>query len=202
MKRGHALWLGRFQPPTIAHLAMARSILNEWNQLTIGVVHDSPRPNYVDPKWEEFLRRTSETTFSSGKNPFTPEEVLRMWTACLREQRLESMVNIRSMPQIAYQEHFNSEFDPTKLDFIEVTLEEGDTEIDRYRQLAFQQLIGRPISYVYPPFKLHNSKIRSLMLGGGHDWEEFIPRGAYEVFVEIDGPRRIAEAMKEFGQWP
>ncbi|MDO8513430.1 MAG: hypothetical protein Q7S37_02930 [bacterium] len=195
MKRKYALWLGRFQPPTIAHLITVKTILKEWNKLIIGIVHRSPRPDYVDPKWEIFLRRTAKSTLVVGKNPFTTEEVARMWTACLREQYLESKVNIKSMPQIAYQPRFNEEFDPKKVDFIEVTLTEDDTEIDKDREYAFSHLIGRPIFYVSPPFKLHNTDIRSLVLRGGHQWEEFIPVGAYTVFTEIDGPRRMAETQ-------
>lgn len=196
MKSDHALWLGRFQPPTIAHLATARTILNEWNRLTIGIVHSSSRPGHtepIDPKWKAFLERTAEVPFASGKNPFTSEEVSRMWVACLREQHFENRVSIKPMPQIAYQPHFNEEFEPALFNFIEVKLESGDAEVDRDRQLAFSHLIGRPISYVSPPFKLHNSEIRSLVLQGRRQWEEFIPPGAYTVFIEIDGPRRMAD---------
>lgn len=198
MKSNHALWLGRFQPPTIAHLATARTILNEWNRLTIGIVHSSLQSGYVepvDPKWEVFLKRTAETSLASGKNPFTPEEVSRMWVACLREQHFEDKVSLKPMPQIAYQPRFNEEFDPNLFNFIEVKLESGDAEVDRERQLAFSHLLGRPISYVSPPFKLHNSEIHLLVLQSGRRWEEFVPFGAYTVFVEIDGPRRMADAQ-------
>lgn len=198
MKSDQALWLGRFQPPTIAHLATAQTILNEWNRLTIGIVHSSLQSGHgelVDPKWEVFLKRTAETSFASGKNPFTPEEVSRMWIACLREQHFENRVSTKPMPQIAYQPCFNEEFEPLLFNFIEVKLEGDDAEVDRDRQLAFSHLIGRPISYISPPFKLHNSEIRSLVLRGGRRWEEFIPLGAYSVFVEINGPCRMVEAQ-------
>lgn len=188
----HSLWLGRFQPPTIAHLATVKTILNEWKRLTIGIVHASSRPGGIDPKWEPFLRRTSEVSFSAGKNPFTPDEVSRMWTACLVEQRLKSRVAVIPLPQVAYQPDFNRKFPPSKFDFVEVRLVGSDTEFDRDRQVAFSHLVGRPVSYISPPFKLHNAEIRKLVRDERREWREFIPQGAYEIFVEIDGPRRIA----------
>src|SRR5262249_34451626 len=164
-------------------------ILNEWKRLTIGVVHASPRPQNVDPKWEPFLRRTAEVSLRSNKNPFTAEEVSRMWIACLVAHRLKSRVTVSTMPQVAYQPNFNRTYPIAKFDFIEVRLTDSDTEFDTDRQLAFSHLVGRPISYVTPPFKLHNTEIRRIIREGQRQWHEFIPPGAYELFIEMDGPR-------------
>lgn len=194
LKRPEALWLGRFQPPTITHMANVKLILEMWQKLTIGVVYGTARPPNIDSRWDDFLRQTTTITLVSWKNPFLSDEVIRMWEAGLEKAGYHDRVNLFAMPQVAHQTDFNVRFPPSRMDFVEVDFGEAALEIDRRRSEVFQNLLDRKIWGIKAPFILHNTEIRHRVLNGGQSWEEFLPEGTYEVFLEIKGPERIAHS--------
>lgn len=186
-----AFWAGRFQPPTKAHLITAQCIFEKWERLMIGIVHQSPAPKSVDPKWLAYLARPESNTLLSEKNPFLPEEVTEMWGRALEHIGHRSRVTLATMPRIAYQADFNSRFPKSQFDFVEVTPDESDSSFDWLRGATFEQLLERQVHYVSPPFKLHNAKIRSLIAKRLCAWCDVLPPGCYEVFVAIGGPSRV-----------
>lgn len=186
-----AFWVGRFQPPTNAHLLTAQCILEKWRQLVIGIVHQSPAPKSVDPKWLVYLAKPESNTLQNEKNPFLPEEVTEMWSRALERIGHRNRVTLVTMPRIAYQTDFNSRFPKSQFDFVEVTPNESDSSFDWLRGMTFEQLLERQVHYISPPFKLHNAQIRSLIAKGSCAWSDVLPSGCYEVFVAIGGPSRL-----------
>ena len=123
---------------------------------------------------------------------FTPEEVRRMWNGWITHANLGSRVACSLTPRPCFPE-FNLEYPRSNYDMVYPSMHESDSEGDRVKNSLFPQLLDRPIFLIDPPFRLHNTQIRELV-AAGHRWEEFIPEGAYEVFVEISGATRISAA--------
>lgn len=186
-----ALWLGRFQPPTIGHLIAALSILGRWEKLTIGIVHRDNKKHEADEKWSEYLGAASDITDSPGRNPFSPQEVFDMWNATIQSYGLENRVQLRNMARAAFQPNFNGEYHPNRYDLVDIALTLHDPETDRNRKNAFAKLIDRPITYVLTPFKIHVSDLRQLAKDDMGMWETYLPEGAREVFARIGGAKRM-----------
>lgn len=187
-----ALWLGRFQPPSIGHLTAVLAILARWELLTIGVVHRSDITVKVDPKWKTYLDDTQNITQSIIRNPFQSEEVITMFKAILDAQRISHRVQFISMPQAAYQPLFNSIYPTQKYDFVDIALTSHDPETDHIRQKAFRNLLERPIEYIMTPWKIHVSEVRDRVVKSLTSWDEYIPAGGYKYFLGIDGPARMS----------
>ncbi len=189
--RKKALWVGRFQPPTIAHYTTLECILSQWEQVTIGIVHATPPPVDLNHDWDEYLENPVANTLTQEKNPFTGEEVMDMWSAALTPSRYLDRVTLVTMPRVPYQNNFDLEFPKTEFDFVEVTADTSDSQFDSVRRETFERLLKRQIYYVSPSFKLHNTQIRRLIAAGECSWKDVLPSGCFEKFLEIEGPMRI-----------
>lgn len=187
-----ALWFGRFQPPSIAHLAMLETILKTWEKLTIAVIFNSPRPVGVDSKWAMYLSASDNTVYTPEKNPFAPQEIVAMWEACIQIHSLAERVTVIATPRPQYID-LNTQFPPEKFDYVLTEITKEDSAMDKLRDTIFPQLLGREVVYVKPPFKLHNSEIRRLVFSGEKDWQDFVPVGAYEAFIGMNGPARMSK---------
>lgn len=71
--RKQALFHGRFQPPSIGHVATVEAILAEWEHLTIGVVYNSPRPITIDSRLDDYIAKVDIASYGPGQNPFRPD---------------------------------------------------------------------------------------------------------------------------------
>lgn len=186
-----ALWIGRFQPPTIGHIIATLAILSRWKKLTIGIVKDSECPQNIDAKWIKYLKEHAGTVESISKNPFKANEVINMWICILKEYSLEDRVELTSMPRVAYQEKFNQNFLPSKYDIVDIELSDPDPKKDYLRQKAFRIALKRKIFYVKVPLKIHVTQIKNMVHTNKGSWKEFLSKNEYEYFVKISGPQRI-----------
>lgn len=194
--REHALFQGRFQPPSIAHLSTVKTILNEWKNVTIGIVYNSPRPDNLDLRLQEYLDKVDVRSYGPGKNPFTREEVMEMWVRCLEAEGLADRVTCVFIKRQEFETDFEILYPSDKIDLVLPESASGDTETDKLRREIYAIVYTRKIFYVKPPVQIHNSKIREIIASGRGNWAQFIPPGAYETFLEMEGPRRIDEAEK------
>ncbi len=195
--RDHALLHGRFQPPSIGHAAMVAVTLQEWDRITIGVVHDSERPNAIDPRFVDYANIVDAESYGIARMPFSADEVSAMWQAYLEHERIAERARCISCKRIEYDPSFNSDHPADRYDLVWPDLTSEDAATDRMRDALFQEVLRRPIFHVRPTLKLHNSLIRRLIASGRSTWDQFIPPGAYEVFREIDGHRRMDVAIRE-----
>lgn len=197
MYTGSALFQGRFQPPTVAHFCTVETILTRWNTVIIGVVRNTPTPEWFDPKWDAYLAASQKTSYGPGKNPFTAEEVKKMWDACIRDRLLNHRVRCDIIMRPYFDPCFNDTYPPERVTLVRPAWGAGDTDMDEMRGKIFPELLKRKIAHVEPSFKLHNTEIRTMIHAGHVSWEEIIAPGAYDVFIQVRGPARISAAMQE-----
>ena len=188
--RKQALWLGRFQPPTIAHLATLQEILRFWEKVVVGVIVRSSGNVPPDSPWKQFLDSTASQAVATWKNPFTGDEIVRLWMDSIVGEVSSGRVIFVTMPQVAHQLDFSSRFPKETYDFVEVEYGSDSTESDRLRLQTFASLLERSIHFVQSPLILHNTEIRHLV-SSGKSWTEFIPQGALETFTELNGASRL-----------
>ncbi len=189
-----ALFTGRFQPPSVAHVATARAILERWQSLVIGVSDPNlgVRRELFD-RWSTHIDATKDG-FSPARYLFESREVIRMWAAWITAAGLAHRVSCDAIPRPIFAE-FSLMFPPEDYDFVVPRVQADSTPAERHRKARFPELLGREVFEVSPSFVLHNSEIRRLVLEG-RSWSEFLPAGTFDVFVEIGGPARIAAAEK------
>lgn len=192
--RDRALFQGRFQPVSVGHAATLAAILQSWQHVTIGVVYDSPRPAGVNPRFDEYLAKVETKSYSRGRNPFLSTEIQDMWQAHIERMRLMDRVNCILVKRLEYELDFASLFPATEVDLVWPELSDGDHETDVLRHNLYPTVLGRPIYYVKPVFKMHNSRIREHAQSGRMSWSDYIPAGSYDVFRSIDGATRMASA--------
>lgn len=188
--RSIGLFCGRFQPPSIAHVATAVTILEEWQALVIAISKPSSDLDY-DSAWQSYVTESNQRN-SNSHSIFSPAEVARMWnawtkSACLTE-RVECCIAER-----AFMRGFNRRFPPEIYDYVHPSPHESDSDGDKLRHELYPKLMGRPVFLVDPPFRLKNSKIRAEVRTGKRTWEASLPPGAIDVFFEINGPERMQE---------
>ena len=197
MKQSLALFQGRFQPVTIAHFCTVQTILAEWEAIIICVVYNSPKPTWFDPKWDDYIKESERTSYAPGKNPFTPEEVKEMWDACIISHSLSQRARCDITKRPYFDKEFDARYPPSKITLVRPIPKQGDANIDDLRGRIFPELLKREYRFVNPPFKLHNTDIIKMVLHEGASWGNFIPPGAYDVFLRIDGPARIETAYEK-----
>jgi hypothetical protein len=188
MSKRCGLFLGRFQPPTVAHLETVRTILKQWDNLTIAVVFNSLRPSEINPAWIDLLKTEDSDSYLQLKNPFYPAEVFRMWKECLKVEKLLLRVTVTKTRRPQFYP-FNKRFSPQEYDWISVAPPK-DNPGPQHRLQTYEELFGRKIWQARPSFQLHNTEIKKLV-SISYSWREFIPAGAFKVFMEIGGLHRL-----------
>lgn len=183
-----ALFTGRFQPPNKAHAHTVDKILLRWERLCIGISSSEKSKDY-DSKWESWVI-ASASRFGSNKLIFTPAEIVDMWYGHIRHAGLEKQVTCEIIPR-PHLRGFNALYPSDRYDMINPRPHSDDSEGDRIRHELFPELLKRRIWFVQPDFMLHNSEIFRRV----HDsasWKEFLTPGAYNVFLQLSGPERVA----------
>jgi nicotinamide mononucleotide adenylyltransferase len=194
MHSSTALFMGRFQPPSIAHWCTVETILQSWVRVVIVIVYNVAPPN-TRPEYKDLWQVFSSASYTPGKNPFTAEEVRDMWESCINAHDLSDCVSCRVIPRPEFNPgEFNTMFPPGEFELVRTERFANDAEIDVVRGAMFPELFRRPIGYVRPPFKLHNSEIRTRVSNGQGSWSDFIAPGAFETFQRLDGPARMRAA--------
>lgn len=188
MNKENALFLGRFQPPSTAHLETVQSILVQWKHLTIAVIYNTLRPAEIPPQWDDQLMSEDTTAYASPKNPLSSAEVSRLWRGCLETVGLLSRVAVVETKRPQFYP-FNERFPSDRFDWVALTLSSISAE-EATRRRMYEKMFCRKIHEVTPAFQLHNTEIKKLVRQG-RQWSEFVPRGAYEIFLEINGPSRL-----------
>ena len=185
--RQHALYQGRFQPPTKAHYSTLVAILEEWERVTIGIIYFLKKVPVVDPKWRDYAERVRRPVAS--ENPFSPEERVRLWEACLLNSGLSNRVSCTTCMPPHYDTELNSKFPPESVDYV-LPKSEPWEEKDFARERDLPGVLRRPILFVQPGLKMHISDIRRSIVRPA-DWETHLAPGTVELFREMDGPARL-----------
>lgn len=187
MRTKIALFPGRFQPVNIAHAATVETILAEWQNVTIAVATSSTDLDY-DERWRPYVE-ASRNRFAQKQAMFTPDEIKQMWDAWIEDRGLGARVLCVLAPRI-YLKDFSRRFPADLYDIVYPSSHLDDSEGDKHKYESFGQLLNREISFVDPPFRLHNTQIRNLIALRQRTWRDVLPPAAYQVFMSLDGPER------------
>lgn len=186
-----AIWVGRFQPPTLGHVVSLFVILSRYKNCKIGIVHYSKKPADIPEKWKSYVESAETILKDPLQNPFTPEEVLNMWSAVLNEFNVTDRVELIPMVRVAYQLDFNEKYPPNKVDFVDIALSNNDPQSDTSRQEAFQKNLDRKIILLKSPIKIHASNIRESMRDNTEKWVNFLPSSIIKIIQENNALKRI-----------
>ncbi len=190
--RKHALFHGRFQPPSIAHFETLGTILQKWELVTIGVVYAIPKPAWLDPKWNSYVEEVLQT-YTPARNPFSAHERVRMWNECIRHSNLTERVQCVAAPIPYFDESFSEEFPPEEYDFVKPEAEKHET-LDLLREQTTAQILNRSLFTVRPQWKLHVTEMRNLVSQGAQ-WHKFLAPGIGDVFSELNGNERMRDPI-------
>lgn len=184
-----AVLLGRFQPPTIAHAATVQCILTQWHKIIIGIVYHSPPPD--DFEYEKWGYTLNESSFDAIRNPFTPEEVHEMWKGYINSCNAADRISCQLTKRPHFTQQFNTIYPPDTTDIVCIRAPKGDPDYGR-QYTIFQKMFNRNVYFIDPPSPLHNTDIKRIIKLRHRSWQEYIPVGAYEVFVQINGHARVS----------
>jgi nicotinamide mononucleotide adenylyltransferase len=189
-RQGRALTFGRLTVITHGHLSFWREILTKWDSLVLGVLDIDglrsfrPQDDTVSP---EFYRQIVEKC-GPRRNPFSADERIRMLNGALAVAGLDDRVRpmLVPIPELNVAQ-INAMFPPAEVDVVTGDLTDP---FERQKIRELERLLERPIFNAQSAFRLHATDAKEKIRGGDH-WANFIPPGAYEVFLEIDGPARL-----------
>lgn len=185
-----ALFTGRFQPPSIAHAATAKTILTVWSSLIIGISVPVDGSEF-DPAWQPFLDATRDN-FGGSKAVFTPHEVQTMWKAWIAHAGVTKQVACELAPR-PHLPAFAERYPASQFDMVYPSPHESDSTGDQRRHELFPKLLGRKVFLVEPPFRLHNAQIKQDIRSSLRTWENSIAPGAFEIFMTLNGPMRMSQ---------
>lgn len=167
-----AILIGRFQPPHLGHLEVIKTILNEVDELIIGI--------------------GSAQESHTLENPFTAGERILMLVRMLSEAKLDlSRILIVPIPDVnnnaIWVSHVISFSPPfsvvyTRNPLVARLFKEAGYEVRSFPAYSRSEYQGR--------------EIRRRMLAG-ENWENLVPKSVAEVIKEINGEERIREISRD-----
>ena len=184
--RKYAVTFGRYNLVTNAHLNTVKTILREWQYLTIGVIDLTfQSPVQKNNEWRYFLEMCDKNCQSPGSFVFDIQEKIRMWKSTIEQSKLTRRVQVVSVKRPEYfNDEFNKSFPRSKYDLVFPQAKTESSEFDLLRNKAFSSILNRCVLYVNPTLTLHTTEIRA-KVESGETWEKFMPHGAYHTFREI-----------------
>jgi nicotinamide-nucleotide adenylyltransferase len=160
-------FIGRFQPYHFGHHEVIRQILDEVDELIIGI--------------------GSAQESHSIDNPFTAGERILMISRALDELDVKKKVYIIPLEDIyrnsLWVSHVRSMVPP-----FDVVFSNNPLVIRLFREAGFEVVRTK----MYRRVEYQGTEIRKRMLNGD-GWEELVPKPVVEVIREIDGIGRIKE---------
>jgi len=169
MRRG--FFIGRFQPYHFGHHEVIKRILEEVDELIIGI-GSAQESHTLD-------------------NPFTAGERVLMISKAIEELNTKKKIYIIPLEDIyrnsLWVSHVCSMVPP-----FDVVFSNNPLVGRLFREAGFKVVKTE----LYKRYEYQGKEIRKKMLNG-EDWEEFVPRSVAEIIKEIDGVSRIKEIAKK-----
>jgi len=162
------IYIGRFQPFHKGHLYAVKEVLNEVNELIIGI--------------------GSAQESHTIENPFTAGERMLMIRNALIEEGIDlCKIYIVPIPDIAMN-HVWVRYVSMLVPHFEIAFSNNPLVMRLFKEAGYKV---KPIP-LYDRTKFSGKKIRELMLKGGN-WEELVPQSVAKIIKEIDGISRLKE---------
>ena len=160
-------FVGRFQPYHLGHHEVVKNIINEVDELIIGI--------------------GSAQDSHTLENPFTAGERVLMIVRALEELKIDKRVYVIPLEDIyrnsLWVSHVCSMVPPFKVVY---------TNNPLVRRLFKEAGFEVRHTKMFNRNEYQGTEIRKKMLEGG-DWEKYVPKAVAEVIKEIDGISRIRE---------
>ena len=166
-----ALFIGRFQPYHLGHHEVIKNILNEVDELIIGI--------------------GSAQESHSLENPFTAGERVWMISKALDELKIEKKIYIipledikRNSLWVAHVKEMVPPFD---------VVYSNNPLVKRLFKEAGVEVRG---THLYNRVDYQGTEIRKKMING-ENWKKYVPKAVVEVIETIDGINRIKEIISK-----
>ncbi|AEA47996.1 nicotinamide-nucleotide adenylyltransferase [Archaeoglobus veneficus] len=160
-------FIGRFQPYHFGHHEVLRRILDEVDELIIGI--------------------GSAQESHTMDNPFTAGERILMISRAIEDMDVKKRVYIVPLEDIyrnsLWVSHVRSMVPP-----FDVVYSNNPLVIRLFKEAGVKVVSTK----LYRRFEYQGTEIRKRMLNGG-DWESLVPKPVVEVIKEIDGVGRIKD---------
>ncbi len=162
-----AFFVGRFQPYHLGHHEVIKHVLDEVDELIIGI--------------------GSAQESHSIENPFTAGERVLMIVRALEELNVKKRVYVIPLEDIyrnsLWVSHVCSMVPP-----FDVVYTNNPLVYRLFKEAGFEVRHTK----MYNRNEYQGTEIRKKMIEGG-DWERYVPKAVAEVIKEIDGISRIRE---------
>ncbi len=166
-----AFFIGRFQPYHLGHHEVIKNILNEVDELIIGI--------------------GSAQESHSLENPFTAGERVWMISKALDELKIEKKIYIipledikRNSLWVAHVKEMVPPFD---------VVYSNNPLVKRLFKEAGVEVRG---THLYNRVDYQGTEIRKKMING-ENWKKYVPKAVVEVIETIDGINRIKEIISK-----
>ncbi len=166
-----AFFIGRFQPYHLGHHEVIKNILNEVDELIIGI--------------------GSAQESHSLENPFTAGERVWMISKALDELKIEKKIYIipledikRNSLWVAHVKEMVPPFD---------VVYSNNPLVKRLFKEAGVEVRG---THLYNRVEYQGTEIRKKMING-ENWKKYVPKAVVEIIETIDGINRIKEIISK-----
>ncbi|MGY1946326.1 zeta toxin family protein [Nocardia asiatica] len=184
-----AVTFDRFQVVTIADLDTVATMLQNFPRLTIGILNLRP-PLPPPPQLPADLvlaHRELDRLSAEQHNPLSSQQRRTMWTAALTAAGLDDRVRVEEITDLS---EINARFPIEQFQLV-FAAERTDNTLDATAARLFAATLGRNATLVDAPMRYHQPDLAAMRRAGTEMWRRYIPRGALEVFLAVDGPDRV-----------
>ncbi|MGW5220935.1 hypothetical protein ACWEQA_24010 [Nocardia sp. NPDC004085] len=184
-----AVTFDRFQVVTIADLDTVATMLQSFPRLTIGILNLRPPlpPPPQLPAELVLAHRELDRLSAEQHNPLSGQQRRTMWTAALTAAGLDDRVRVEEITDLS---EINTRFPIEQFQLV-FAAERTDDTLDATAARLFAATLGRDATIVDVPMRYHQPDLAGMRRAGTETWRRYIPRGAWEAFLAVDGPDRV-----------
>ncbi|MBF6341633.1 zeta toxin family protein [Nocardia abscessus] len=184
-----AVTFDRFQVVTVADLDTVATMLQSYPRLTIGILNLRP-PLPPPPQLPADLvlaHRQLDRLSAEQHNPLSSQQRRTMWTAALTAAGLDERVRVEEVTDLG---EINARFPVEQFQLV-FAAERADDALDATAARLFAATLRRNATVVDAPMRYHQPDLAGMRRAGTEMWRRYIPRGAWEAFLAVDGPDRV-----------
>ena len=171
---------GRFQPFHKGHLAILLYILNNYDELWVGISNPLRRLPYNIENYEVSIKKSILEARSEKKNLFTFLEREMMIIETLKDEGVD-MGRVKILPHFGYYEEDNwvDFLPPKELTTIVLHCKDShhDAKVDYYKKIGWKLEIIPLLKEGYSGTLFHNEY-------PGGNWQDLVPEGTKRVLLK------------------
>lgn len=188
----NAVFVGRFNLFTFAHISTSEAILEKYNNMVIAIITSSDKSSIEIPDiFKEFYYLADQNYI--GAKTLKPANMRRqMVEVGIASAGLSSRVTTKMIRRPEYFiDEFNSKFPKATYDIVFPRSKNETGKFDLTRNDILPLILGRKATFIEPKLTMHSSQITQ-----SGDTERFVPREVQEV-IEFYEKKREEEKTRE-----